>query len=110
MRFLSAPGAADHRSFLVGGIILADHEMQVAPLHLTIVGHKTDPAARALFLAALGSPVTYKRVEWWDPAEGSLPNPDVQYPQLPQAAGFLCTGQSCSPPVFSPAKVTQRAR
>jgi uncharacterized protein len=106
MRFLSTPGVADRRGFLVGGILLADHEIRAAPLHLAIVGRKSDLAARALFAAALKQPVTYKRVEWWDKDEGALPNLDVQYPELEQAAAFLCTDRSCSAPVYSPDKIS----
>jgi uncharacterized protein YyaL (SSP411 family) len=110
MRFLSAPGIADRRGFLVAGILLADREIGAAPLHLAIVGRKSDPAARALFAAALRQPVTYKRVEWWDQNEGALPNPDVQYPELQQAAAFLCTDRSCSAPIFSPDKISSLVR
>jgi uncharacterized protein len=110
MRFLSAPGVADRRGFLVAGILLADREIGAAPLHLAIVGRKSDPAARVLFAAALKQPVTYKRVEWWDQNEGALPNPDVQYPELKQAAAFLCTDRSCSAPIFSPDKISSLVR
>src|SRR6516162_1646648 len=92
--------------FFVAGILLADGEIGAAPLHLAIVGRKIDPAARALFAAALKQPVAYKRVEWWDKDEGALPNPDVQYPQLEQAAAFLCTDRSCSAPIFLPDKIS----
>jgi uncharacterized protein len=102
MQFLSAPRVADRRGFLVAGILLADREIGAAPLHVAIVGHRSDPAARALFAAALKQPATYKRVEWWDRDEGALPNPDVQYPELEQAAAFLCTDRSCSAPIFLP--------
>jgi uncharacterized protein len=107
MRFLAAPGVADRRGFLVAGILLADREIGAAPLHLAIVGRKSDPAARALFAAALRQPVTYNRVEWWDQREGPLPNPDVRYPELERAAAFLCTDRSCSPPIFSPEKISK---
>jgi uncharacterized protein YyaL (SSP411 family) len=110
MRFLSAPGVADPRGFLVAGILLADREIGAAPLHLAIAGRKSDPAARVLFAAALKQPVTYKRVEWWDQNEGALPNPDVQYPELQQAAAFLCTDRSCSAPIFSPDKISSLVR
>jgi uncharacterized protein YyaL (SSP411 family) len=109
MRFLAAPGVADRRGFLVAGALLADREIGAAPLHLAIVGRKSDPAARALFAAALRQPVTYKRVEWWDQREGALPNPDVQYPELEQAAAFVCTDRSCSAPIFSPDKISSLA-
>ncbi len=110
MRFLSASGVADRRGFLVAGILLADREIGAAPLHLAIVGRKSDPAARALFAAALKQPGAYKRVEWWDKDEGALPNPDVQYPELEQAAAFLCTDRSCSAPIFSPDKISSLVR
>jgi uncharacterized protein len=106
MRFLSAPGVADRRGFLVASILLADREIGAAPLHLAIVGRKSDPAARALFAAALKQPVAYKRVEWWDKDEGALPNPDVQYPKLEHAAAFVCTNRSCSAPIFLPDKIS----
>jgi uncharacterized protein YyaL (SSP411 family) len=106
IRFLTVPGVADRRGFLDAGALLADREIGAAPLHLAIVGRKSDPAARALFAAALRQPATYKRVEWWDQREGALPNPDVQYPELEQAAAFVCTDRSCSPPIFSPDKIS----
>ncbi len=105
MRYLSVPSTADGRGFLVGGILLADQEITAPPRHIAIVGRKDDAAARALFLAALQDPSTYKRVEWWDPREGTLPNTDVEYPALEQAAAFVCGDKSCSAPIFSPEKL-----
>ena len=84
---------ARSRSLWLAGILVADHELATDPLHVTVVGHKDDPAARALFAAALASPGAYKRLEWWDEREGPLPNADVQYPVLKRAAAFTCTGQ-----------------
>jgi uncharacterized protein len=81
-------------------VLLADLELSSEPLHLTIVGSKNDPAARALFQEALRYPSSYKRLEWWDLREGKLPNPDVQYPQSKAAAAFICTNRTCSAPVF----------
>jgi uncharacterized protein YyaL (SSP411 family) len=90
----------------------ADFELTNEPLHLTIVGRKDDPAAKALFDQALRYPSSYKRLEWWDPSQGAagrLPNPDVQYPSLKVSAAFICTSRTCSPPVYKaadlPAKI-----
>ena len=59
------------------------------PIHITVVGHKDDPTAQALFqTGARLSPSAYKRVEWWDTREGRLPNPDVQYPELKNAGAL----------------------
>jgi uncharacterized protein YyaL (SSP411 family) len=101
MRSVAAPVAADHRGYLVAGILLADHEMTSSPIHITVVGRKDDPKAQALFAAVLRQPATYKRIEWLDDREGALPNPDVGYPTLEKAAAFLCTDQACSAPVFA---------
>jgi uncharacterized protein YyaL (SSP411 family) len=106
MRYVAAPAIA--RRLPVFGTLLADYELSRPPLHLTIVGHKDDPAAQALFQAALRYPVSYKRVEWWDTREGRLPNPDVQYPELKQAAAFICTSRTCSPPIFKPELLAAR--
>ena len=88
--------------------LLADLELGRAPLHLTIVGLKDDPAAQNLFQAALRYPSSYKRLEWWDTREGKLPNPDVQYPELNRAAAFVCTNRVCSAPIFNSTELSAR--
>jgi uncharacterized protein YyaL (SSP411 family) len=110
MQFLSIPAVADERGFLVGGILLANRELTISPLHVTVVGSKTDKVASSLFQAALKLPAFYKRVEWWDSQEGALPNGDVEYPVLDSAAAFICTDRTCSPPVFSAQKLLAAAR
>ncbi|HET7064284.1 MAG TPA: DUF255 domain-containing protein [Rudaea sp.] len=87
------------------GILLADDELHADPLHLTITGAKTDPAAKVLFSTVQHLAPWYKRVEWWDRAEGELPNPDVGYPLTKSAAAFVCTSNRCSLPIFSAAEI-----
>jgi len=82
------------------GVLVAEVELSSAPLHLTVVGAKADSSAKEMFAAAQRAPGGYKRIEWWDRAEGRLSNPDVQYPELSRAAGFVCTDNTCSLPVF----------
>ncbi len=89
MRYLAAPAIATHLP--VASVLLADYEVSRPPLHLTVVGHKDDPEAKALFVAAMQYPASYKRLEWWDTREGKLPNPDVQYPSVSRPAAYLCT-------------------
>lgn len=89
-------------TFTEAGILLAEHELARAPLHLTVVGAKDDPAAAALFRAVLAQPGSYKRVDWWDQREGPLPHPDVSYPALKRAAAFVCNDRQCSMPIFQP--------
>jgi uncharacterized protein len=108
MRYLAAPQIASRLP--VASVLLADHEIGRSPLHLTVVGHKDDPAARELFLAALQYPELYKRLEWWDTREGKLPNPDVQYPAIQKAAAYVCTERTCSAPIFSASEVAVKVR
>ena len=98
MRYLAADPIVDRLP--ASTTLLADFELGSAPLHLTIVGPKEDPAAQDLFHAALAYPASYKRLEWWDRREGRLPNPDVQYPELKTSAAFVCTNRTCSSPIF----------
>jgi len=100
MKYLVTPQVA--RRLPAAGVLLADWETSRSPVHVTIVGSKDDPAARALFVTALSIPAPWKRVEWWDRQEGALPNPDVEYPRMAKAAAFLCADGRCSRPSFDP--------
>ena len=108
MRYLATPGVTDRRGYLVAGVLLADQEIASSPLHVTIVGGKDDSEAQELFTAAVRQPITYKRIEWFDQREGTLPNPDVEYPTLTRAAAFLCTDRACSAPVFAAEDLSAR--
>src|SRR5262249_39864521 len=90
---------------ILPGVLIADRELSREPAHVTVVGAKDDPAAQALYAAARTYPTRYLRIEWWDRSEGPLPNPDVDYPELPQAAAFACANGVCSLPVFTPGEV-----
>lgn len=109
MKYLSALAAADSARFRPE-ILLADHELAEPPIHITVVGSKTDPVAGALHAAALRYPSDYLQVDWWDRREGRLPNPAITYPVLPQPAAFACTANACSTPVFDPAELEGRVR
>ena len=90
------------------GVLLASEEFAVRPTHLTIVGSKTDPVANQLWLAALKLPYFFRRIEWWDRAEGAMPNTDVQYPNLPRSAAFLCQNRRCSLPIFTESELREK--
>jgi uncharacterized protein YyaL (SSP411 family) len=107
MRYLAAPALLESRRSLPGVLITA-HELSEEPLHITVVGKRSDASARVLYAEALRWPAIYKRIEWWDRSEGPLPNPDVQYPQLDKAAIFLCTNKTCSLPMYTPEALTKR--
>jgi hypothetical protein len=110
MRYLAAPQSTATRGWVIGGVLLADREINSEPLHVTVVGAKSDSSAKELFRTALTSPRFYKRTDWFDPAEGKLPNTDVEYPQLSTAAAFLCTGSICSRPMTDSAKLAARLK
>lgn len=99
MRYLSAAAADMLRP--LPGVLLADQELAVEPTHVTIVGHKDDARAQALYAIARALPAEYKRLEWLDVREGKLPNPDVEYPDLGEPAAFACSNRICSFPAFS---------
>lgn len=105
MRYLA--GAAPEMLRPLPGVLLADRELAAGPTHLTIVGHKDDPAAQALQRAARMYPASYKRIDWWDTREGRLPNPDIDYPELDRAAAFACGDRTCSLPAFSAEELSE---
>lgn len=104
MRLLATEAVALYRR-TEPGILLAARELAGDPVHLTVLGAKRDPAAQALYRAALAQPGVYRRIEWWDAAEGPLPNPDVGYPQLERAAAFVCADRACSIPLYEPGAI-----
>jgi uncharacterized protein len=82
------------------GIFLAAPEVVAGPLHIAIVGSKTNESNKKLYAAGLAIANTYKQIEWWDEVEGKLPIHDVEYPKLDKPAAFLCTGKRCSFPIY----------
>ena len=106
LRYLASPKVA-LSEITEPGILLADDEFHSDPLHLTVSGAKNDPVARELFSTLQHLPQWYKRIEWWDRAEGPLPNPDVGYPPTKRAAAFVCTENRCSLPIYSSADVLE---
>ena len=108
MKYLITLENPDSVRYLAGPLMAAD-ELAAEPAHITIVGSKSDPAALALYQKALQFPVVYRRIEWWDKAEGAMLNSDVQYPTLKRAAAFVCVNGACSVPLFEPAKISAKA-
>lgn len=106
MRFVASPGVAGRLP--TGGVLLADEELTREPLHVTMSGGRTDPTALSLYRAALAAPPVYRRIEWFDPREGPLPNLDVEFPELESPALFVCTAGRCSSPIDDPAEVRSR--
>ena len=108
MRFLASPVVVGLQGYGTSGILLADRDLRTEPAHMTIVGGKDDPAARALFAAALRAAPPMSRLEWFDSREGPLPRADVEYPKLESAAAFLCADASCSRPMHTPGELAEK--
>lgn len=107
MKYLATPAIANKRRILVAGILLADQELSTDPVHITVVGGKGDPGAKALFLEANRYPASYKVVEWYDKKEGPLPGNDLQFPDFPMAVAFGCANQRCSLPIKKPENIAK---
>ncbi|MFM9879562.1 MAG: thioredoxin domain-containing protein [Burkholderiaceae bacterium] len=107
LRYIADPEIAT-RFGQIPGILLATEEAAGQPLHITVVGSKKDARSAALFKSALGQAAVFRRIEWWDTAEGKLPNPDVQYPPLQKPAAFVCTNQTCSSPLYTAADIPRQ--
>ena len=108
VKYLVSLARDDNDRFLAGPL-MATEEFATEPAHITVLGGKQDAAAQALHLAAIKYPASYRRIEWWDKAEGALPNPDVQYPDLGKPAAFICVNHACSTPIFEPEKISVKA-
>jgi uncharacterized protein YyaL (SSP411 family) len=96
MRYLVS--AAQELPRPLSGVLTADDQLATEPTHITIVGRKDDPKAQELDKVARAFPAAYKRLEWLDIREGKLPNADVEYPDLGEAAAFACSNRICSYP------------
>jgi uncharacterized protein YyaL (SSP411 family) len=95
---------------LLPGALLANQEATSTPIHIAIVGAKWDPAAQSLHRAALRYPADYLQVDWLDRAEGNLPNPEIEYPDLDKPAAFACANGACSSPVFQANQIERAIR
>lgn len=101
LRWLLAAEAAEERGGYVGGLLLAEEEARTEPVHVVVVGAKSDPVAQALYAAALRHPESHKLIEWWDRREGRPPRGEDIYPEMSSAAAFLCANGACSAPLAS---------
>ncbi len=100
LRYSGEPEIAQARLSSVGGLLLAESELNSNPLHIAVVGRKDDKTGLKLLSTALAFPVIYKQVEWIDPAEKtSIPDATI-YPEMPQSAAYVCANHACSSPVF----------
>jgi uncharacterized protein YyaL (SSP411 family) len=108
LRWAREPEILGRRGSYTGGLLLADEELRTDPLHVTVVGHKDDPAAQAMFEAARKAPTAYMLLEWWDRREGGPPRGESIFPDLPKSAAYLCANGACSSPIPSGEALSKR--
>jgi uncharacterized protein YyaL (SSP411 family) len=106
MRYLAAEQVAVRP--LSAGILLANQDINEAPIHVTVIGSPSSPDAIALHAAALRSIAGHELIEMRDPADPAPLPTSVTYPQLDRPALFLCTARACSSPVFNADDVRQK--
>lgn len=84
-------------------ILPADRELAThGYISRSWVAGRPPPRAHA---AALRFPADYVQVDWGDPSESPLPNPEIQFPRLARPAAFACTQSTCSNPMYDPASI-----
>jgi uncharacterized protein len=108
LRWALSPDIVKARGPYVGGLLLAQEELRGDPLHVTVVGPKDDPSAKALFAAAQRAPTSYRLLEWWDKREGPPPRNEAIFPDLDHPAAYLCANGACSSPITDPAALSIR--
>ncbi|MGD0631779.1 MAG: hypothetical protein ABR987_20805, partial [Terracidiphilus sp.] len=90
------------------GILLANEDMNEAPIHVTVVGSPASPDTISLHSAALRSIASHELIEMRDPADPAPLPTSIDYPVLNRPALFLCTARACSSPVFHGQDVRQK--
>jgi len=105
MRYLATFEVATAR-ITEAGILIADIELNQDPLHVTVVGKKSNQQSILLLNSGLELPFWYKRVELWDKSQGPLANDNVIYPQLSKTSAFVCTDTRCSLPLYNKKALT----
>ena len=78
--------------------MLADKDLAIDPVHITVVGARDKIKSQQLHHAARFYPGTYKLLEWWDRRDGLLPNTAVTNPNLDYPAVFACSDNRCTHP------------
>ena len=108
LRWVLTPEVVASRGFYLSPLLLSEEEARTEPVHVMILGRKDDLVAQAMFAAALKIPVQHKLVEWWDRRAGPAPRGEDIFPELEQAAAFLCANGACSSPLMSVTALEKR--
>ncbi len=74
-------------------------------LHITIIGSKDEKSAQNLYNTAIKSAPKNSLIQWWSLDEAKRLNPSMKYPDLKQAAAYICIQYRCSLPALTPAEL-----
>ncbi|MDE0146602.1 MAG: DUF255 domain-containing protein [Nitrospira sp.] len=78
---------------------LALHRFLYYPVHIVVVGEKSDLAARRLFARSLAMYAPGKLVRFLDPRVDSLSIGEVTFPNVTGPFAYVCTDRLCSSPI-----------
>ena len=87
---------------------LALHRFLYYPVHIVVVGEKSDVAARRLFDRSLAMYAPGKLVRFLDPRVDSLSIGEVTFPNVTGPFAYVCTDQLCSSPIAQPDELPDR--
>jgi uncharacterized protein YyaL (SSP411 family) len=107
LRYLATSGIAT--ADFSAPALLAQRELTHPARYLVTVGDKSDPAAQALFQAAVRAEFAYSRIEWWDRGEAASKGVVIGGGDRSRAAAFICDPSHCGEPIFNPGELTVAA-
>jgi uncharacterized protein len=93
---------------LPAALLLANDELATEPVHVVVVGDRTDPEARRLHHEALVTAPVHRVVEWVAPGQPTARG--EQYPDFATACAFVCANGTCSAPIPEPQRLRERLR
>jgi len=89
---------------------LALHRFLYYPVHIVVVGEKSQVAARRLFDRSLAVYAPGKLVRFLDPRVDSLSIGEVTFPKVTGPFAYVCTDRLCSSPIAQADKLPDRFR
>ncbi len=95
--FLSDESKLKEEGRFLGNYLMATEEYLNEPLHLLVLGSKSDTRAAELHQSALAYYAPHKILEWQDPKE----NPEITktYPAFDHPVVYVCGSNRCSSPI-----------
>ena len=89
---------------------LALHRFLYYPVHIVVVGEKSQDAARRLFDRSLALYAPGKLVRFLDPRVDSLSIGEVTFPKASGPLAYVCTDRLCSSPIARADELSDRFR